>query len=345
VLFVLALCLSVYSQNPICTVATINTDISIHIRTANPDSAVFVGCSNRAPVECKYYSVYRVFQCRAQDNPCIGPRYATIDGQCCDLGEGCPQLPPTTSQPTTGQIPPPPTTTSQPTTTGAEPQPTIIDRLAAAVSSLGPRVAELETREATTENLFRQTHTTDHEARLTTLENSFRQSFVTDHEARLASLESISQQQGRTIAKLEQQNALLKNVVDNSAQQITTLLSQINALRPENPPTNPAGNPPTKPTGDPTGNPTGIPPPNTPSSTPSERTNPTGNPTTINDPPVEILSQESESQATAKLQQQQQAAITSLSVMVVLGLLGIICIVAAVVLYRRRKARAMSMRE
>jgi len=75
---------------PVCSVQILNTETSIHIKYSDPDALVQVGCSNRDPVNCVYYSVYKVFQCRAADNPCQGPRYALINGECCSLGEGCP---------------------------------------------------------------------------------------------------------------------------------------------------------------------------------------------------------------------------------------------------------------
>jgi len=45
------------------------------------------------------------------------------------------------------------------------------------------------------------------------------------------------------------------------------------------------------------------------------------------------------------LGQQQESAITVLGIMVCLGILGIICVVVAVVVHKRRRARRMSMRE
>jgi len=152
-LFFLPAVLSDPSQ--ICT-ASINTDTAIHIRTANPDSLVFIGCMNRPPIQCSYYSVYRVFQCRTFDSPCSNPRFAVVDGQCCDIGNGCPDLSqPTSQQPATSSQPTVSPSTSGQITSGGEPRPIPPDPFVK-IAELEAKCAALESRTYSLEVLIKQ---------------------------------------------------------------------------------------------------------------------------------------------------------------------------------------------
>jgi len=281
-------------QSQICT-ASINTENSIHIRTNNPDSQVFVGCTNRSPILCSYYSVYRVFQCRALDAPCSNPRYAIVDGQCCDIGFGCPDLsqPTSQTQPTSSQPTVTPSTSGQLTT--SSPLPTPPDPFV--------KITELEAKCASLES-------------------------------RTYALEVLIKQQSNYIDSLNSQHSALKPLIESPAM----LEAILQAFR--NPPTVPPTMqpiPPGNPTSSDSTNPT-VPP-----------TNPSDNPTSSGQSnptiPVELETEEQVIAQAKKQQQQQQAGITVLSVMIALGALGILCILVAVVLYRRRRARAMSLRE